>query len=146
MIPLRALGRIGTGAALILLLATAQGQQPLREWTTAEDHQQMLGQLGITALRPGPSGSESAPNPANYDEALANPFPQLPEVLALRGGSTVSTVRQWWTRRRPEIIEDFEREVVGRVPANAPRITWRVTGRIDTTVGTRTTANSLPST
>ncbi|MBK9253222.1 MAG: hypothetical protein IPM70_15730 [Proteobacteria bacterium] len=135
MIPLRALGRIGTGAALILLLATAQGQQPLREWTTAEDHQQMLGQLGITALRPGPSGSESAPNPANYDEALANPFPQLPEVLALRGGSTVSTVRQWWTRRRPEIIEDFEREVVGRVPANAPRITWRVTGRIDTTVG-----------
>ena len=135
MIPLRALGRIGTGAALILLLATAHGQQPLREWTTAEDHQQMLGQLGITALRPGPSGSESAPNPANYDEALANPFPQLPEVLALRGGSTVSTVRQWWTRRRPEIIEDFEREVVGRVPANAPRITWRVTGRIDTTVG-----------
>ena len=31
MIPLRALGRIGTGAALILLLATAHGQQPLRD-------------------------------------------------------------------------------------------------------------------
>ncbi len=41
----------------------------------------MLDQLGIKALRPGPSGNESAPNHANYDEATANPFPNLPEVL-----------------------------------------------------------------
>ena len=42
---------------------------------TAADHQNMMEQLGITALRPGPSGNESAPNHANYDEAKANPFP-----------------------------------------------------------------------
>ena len=24
----------------------------------------------------------------------------------------------WWNERRPEIVEDFEREVLGRVPKN----------------------------
>ncbi len=47
---------------------------------TAADHQNMMEQLGITKLRPGPSGNEPAPNHANYDEALANPYPNLPEV------------------------------------------------------------------
>ena len=41
----------------------------------------MMDQLGIKALRPGPSGNEKAPNHANYDEALANPFPNLPDPL-----------------------------------------------------------------
>ena len=53
-------------------------------WTTQQDHQDMKDQLGIKALRPGPSGNESAPNHANYDEALANPYPKLPEVLTLQ--------------------------------------------------------------
>ena len=36
----------------------------------------MMEQLGIKALRPGPSGNEPAPNHANYDEAIANPYPE----------------------------------------------------------------------
>lgn len=32
----------------------------------------------------------------------------------------------WWKLRRPEIIEEFDREVVGRVPKKVPRVTWRV--------------------
>ena len=32
--------------------------------------------------------------------------------------------KQWWTKRRPEIVEDFEREVIGRVPKNVPKVTW----------------------
>lgn len=117
---------VRTALALLLLVPIAAAQQPLKQWTTAEDHQQMLGQLGITALRPGPSGDEKAPNAANYDEALANPFPQLPEILRLRDGREITSARQWWRLRRPEIVEDFEREVVGRVPASAPAIAWRV--------------------
>ncbi len=93
---------------------------------TAADHQQMLGQLGITALRPGPSGNESAPNHANYDEALANPYPDWPEPLTLKNGKKVTTADGWWKQRRPEIVEDFDREVLGRVPAAVPRVTWRV--------------------
>ena len=46
--------------------------------TAARDQQNMMDQLGIVALRPGPSGSETAPNHANYDEAKANPLPQCP--------------------------------------------------------------------
>ncbi|HZC38818.1 MAG TPA: hypothetical protein VE221_09100, partial [Sphingomicrobium sp.] len=38
----------------------------------------------------------------------------------------VTTASQWWKERRPEIAENFEREVYGRVPANAPKVTWTV--------------------
>ena len=93
---------------------------------TAADHRNMMEQLGITALRPGPSGNESAPNHANYDEALANPYPDLPDVLTLKNGRKVTTAAMWWKQRRPEIVEDFDREVLGRVPKNVPKVTWTV--------------------
>src|SRR5262245_14650259 len=95
---------------------------------TAADHQQMMAQLGIRKLRPGPSGNESAPNHANYDEATANPFPHLPDPLTLKNGAKVMAADVWLTRRRPEIIEDFEREVLGRVPRSVPAIEWSTTG------------------
>ena len=94
-----------------------------------------MEQLGIKALRPGPSGNEKAPNHANYDEALANPFPDYPEILRLKNGRPVTTADTWWKQRRPEIVEDFEREVLGRVPPNAPKITWTVTKTVDDKVG-----------
>jgi lysophospholipase L1-like esterase len=87
----------------------------------------MMEQLGIKALRPGPSGNESAPNHANTDESLANPFPNLPEVLVLKSGKKVATPQTWWNERRPEIVEDFEREVIGRVPKDVPKVTWTIT-------------------
>ena len=64
---------------------------PLAGQSTADDHRNMMEQMGITALRPGPSGNEKAPNHANYDEALANPFPDYPELLRLRDGRAVTT-------------------------------------------------------
>ena len=102
---------------------------------TAADHRNMMEQLGITALRPGPSGNESAPNHANYDEALANPFPNLPEVLTLKNGKKVTSADVWWKLRRPEIVEEFDREVLGRVPANVPKVTWVVNRTENFTVG-----------
>ena len=95
--------------------------------TAEQDHQHMMSQLGIRRLRPGPSGDESAPNHANYDEARANPYPILPELLTTRGGDRVTTPAAWWTRRRPELVEALEREVYGRVPAQVPRVSWTVT-------------------
>jgi hypothetical protein len=97
----------------------------------------MMDQLGITRLRPGPSGNDSAPNHANTDAALANPFPQLPEVLTLRNGRKVTRARQWWKHRRPEIVEDFEREVIGRVPKNVPQVSWSVVETATANVGAR---------
>ena len=114
----------------------AKGSQPEpMEWTTGEDHQNMMQQLGIRKLRPGPSGNENAPNAANYDESLANPFPNLPDVLTLKNGKKVTTPEMWWKQRRPEIVEDFEREVLGRIPPNVPRVTWEITNRTEAKVG-----------
>ena len=96
-------------------------------FTAEEDHQNMMDQLGIRALRPGPSGDEKAPNHANYDESLANPYPNLPDILTLNNGEKVTTPEMWWKLRRPEIVEDFEREVYGRLPARIPKVTWKVT-------------------
>jgi len=109
--------------------------QPLH-WTTQQDHQNMMDQLGITRLRPGPSGQPGATNSANYDPAKANPFPNLPEVLTLKNGQQVTTADQWWKQRRPEIVEDFEREVVGQVPKDMPKVTWSITTQaVDRVVG-----------
>ena len=89
-----------SGVAVVMLAARPHAQQPVaappppsatapapaagpppnpNAAATAADHKNMMEQLGIKALRPGPSGNESAPNHANYDEALANPYPNLPE-------------------------------------------------------------------
>jgi len=103
----------------------------LTTFTAQQDHDNMMQQLGIKKLRPGPSGNESAPNHANYDESIANPCPQLPDILTTKSGKKVTTADIWWKQRKPELIEDFEREVYGRLPKNMPKVTWtaKVTDR-----------------
>jgi lysophospholipase L1-like esterase len=130
--------RFALAAVLILSGLVAFAQQPpdLKSVTEA-DHKDMMSQLGITALRPGPSGNESAPNHANTDEALANPYPSLPDPLTLKNGKKVTTEKQWWTKRRPEIVEDFEREVIGRVPNSVPKVVWSVTDSAEWVAGTQ---------
>ncbi len=112
-----------SGASLLL----AQQPNPPVTWSVDQDHQNMMDQLGIKTVRPGPSGNESAPNHANYDESKANPYPVLPDPLTLNNGKKVATAAVWWNERRPEILEDFEREVYGRVPKTVPKVTWKVT-------------------
>src|SRR5947207_1667156 len=110
--------------------ALAQSSRPAPEplnWTTQQDHQNMKDQLGIKTLRLGPSGRAGATNAANYDPAKANPYPDLPDPLTLKNGQKVTTAEMWWKQRRPEIVEDFEREIIGRVPNNVPKVTWTIT-------------------
>ncbi|MGN6533612.1 MAG: hypothetical protein ACTHK0_17855 [Ginsengibacter sp.] len=95
-------------------------------FTSQHNQEPMMKQLGIQALRPGPSGNESAPNHANYDTAKANPCPQLPDILIATDGKIVTTPEMWWKVRRPQIAEDYEREVYGRIPRNVPKVTWTV--------------------
>src|SRR3954463_8439387 len=122
---------------LVFSLATALGraadETPAaapNNWTAAQDHKNMMEQLGIVRLRPGPSGRTGATNEANYDPAKANPFPVLPDPLTLKNGQKVTTAEMWWKERRPEIVEDFEREVFGRGPKNVPKVTWTVVSNV----------------
>ena len=97
-----------------------------------EDHQDMLKQLSITSLRPGANGSDTkAANAANYDEAKANPFPNLPNPLVFKSGTQVSSKKMWLLRRN-EIAEDFDNEIYGRVPANTPKVNWEIVKSTDT--------------
>jgi (4-O-methyl)-D-glucuronate---lignin esterase len=86
----------------------------------------MMDLLKIKSLRRGPSGNPRAANAANYDEAKANPYPDLPDPLVLKNGKKVTSAEMWWKQRRPEIVEDFDREVYGRVPKNTPKVKWEV--------------------
>lgn len=94
----------------------------------------MMEQLGIRALRPGPSGNENAPNHANYDETKANVFGDLPDALLTKDGRRVTSPEMWWKTRRPEIVEDFEREVLGHVPKQVPKVNWSVAETVRTEV------------
>lgn len=141
--------QVTRGCLLALLwsggvVQAADPAPPAVEWTSAQDHEDMLRQLGITELRPGRDANENAPNAANYDEQLANPFPVLPDALTLANGRAVTTARQWRQQRRPELIELFEREVYGRVPKDAPAVRWTVDeSRIDKVVSRTVQARRL---
>jgi len=119
------------GGVICLLAAgavtQASAQAPSEQARATEaDHAQMMQQLGITQLRKGPNGDATAPDHANYDEAAANPYPDYPDPLRMNDGSKVTTAAQWNTKRRAQIIEGFEREVLGRVPANTPAVAFTV--------------------
>ena len=115
--------------------ATGQLSQQARDSINRlnnEDHQQMMQQLGITALRPGANGNDpNASNAVNYDETKANPFPNLPDPLTFNNGKKVGSANDWLNRRK-EIIASFDREIYGIVPANTPKVNWEIIQSKDT--------------
>jgi len=105
-------------------------------WTAAQDHQNMMDQLGIKTLRRGADGmNRQSPYYQNTDESKANPYPNLPDPLTLKNGQKVTTAEIWLKQRRPEIAEDFDREVYGRVPKDMPKVKWEVTDTTKETNG-----------
>jgi hypothetical protein len=88
-----------------------------------DDYQHMLDQLGIKKMRKG----RDARVKDTSDEATANPYKEtMPDLMTFRDGTRVKTADQW-PKRRAEIVEEFEREVYGRIPPNVPQVKWEVT-------------------
>jgi len=125
-IPFKSSVLVAVLAGAVSALAQSAAAPPPVTFTADQDHQNMMDQLGIKALRPGPSGDEKAPNHANYDESKANPYPNAPDPLTTNDGQKVTTAQQWWDKRRPEIVALQEKYVYGHVPANVPKVTWTV--------------------
>jgi len=127
----------GAFCVLALIHIASQGfqnaPQAALQQAAKEDHAQMMEQLHITSLRPGVNARVLGS--ANYDEAKANPYPDLPDPLKMKNGKKVTSAKMWWDRRRPEIVEDFDREVYGRVPNDVPKVKWEVTNTADEHVG-----------
>jgi hypothetical protein len=115
----------GRGAPTPEQLATTQA--------STQDRQNMMDQLHITSLRPPVDARQLGS--ANYDESKANPYPKLPDPLVMKNGKKVTTAKMWWDQRRPEIVEDFDREVYGRLPKSVPKVKWEVTGTTNENVG-----------
>src|SRR6516162_10562015 len=119
--------------------AAGQDAKPIApipsQLTTQQDHRLMMDALEIKSLRPGANGmSSTAPNAANYDESKANPYPKLPDPLVFKNGKRVTTAKDW-PRRRAEIVEEFDREVYGRVPKETPKVNWQVSETKNVTIG-----------
>src|SRR5436309_2241982 len=64
--------------------------------TGYDDHQNMMEQLGIKRLRPGPNPNDQS----TFDEARANPYKDsMPDVLRMKDGTKVAQASQWPARR-----------------------------------------------
>ena len=98
---------------------------PVVHLTADQDHQRTLDLLHITSLRRGPDGDPKSPNAANVDESKVRPY-SIPDPLILENGHKVTTAQIWWTQRRPQIVGDFNRDILGRVFANVFHVCWEV--------------------
>jgi hypothetical protein len=83
--------------------------------------------FGAGAMQtPGPG----QPVPLNYDESKVPPY-TLPDPLILADGRRVTSPELWWNRRRPEILQLFERYVYGKTPGR------KLTARSEVTSSSR---------
>jgi hypothetical protein len=123
--------------AFVIVSATALSQSPQAQpvhLTSEQDHQRILDLLHITSLRRGPSGDPKSPDAANFDESKVTLY-SLPDPLVLNDGKRVKNAKVWWKKRRPEIIEAFDREIYGRVPVDTPQVSWKVSSTTKENVG-----------
>ncbi|WP_026462043.1 hypothetical protein [Adhaeribacter aquaticus] len=65
-------------------------------------------------------------NDINYDEAKVGSY-RLPDPLKLANGDKVTTVSEWETQRRPEILNLFKQEVYGQLPGKPTELHFQVT-------------------
>lgn len=115
---------LGSSLAPVAQAQSASAAMPAHvQLTRDEDFARTRALLGLSG--PPPAGADST-SPETFNEATANPYPNLPDPLRLNNGQRVTTAAMWNSQRRPELFEMFEREVYGRRPKVIPKVTWQV--------------------
>jgi hypothetical protein len=72
-----------------------------------------------------PGGNPVAGIAVNYTEANVGSY-TLPDPLKLNNGQPVKDAKTWTELRRPELLQYYQSEIYGRIPATAPKVTWQV--------------------
>ena len=92
-----------------------------------DDYKHMLTKLGIQKMRKGRDGKGKDTS----SEETANRFKDsMPDLMTFKSGDQVKSAEQW-PKRRAEIVEEFEREIYGRIPKDAPSVKWEVTNTVE---------------
>lgn len=97
--------------AVVMAVVTATAQQPVNTNLGKDAHGNSLR----LATKTG--------HVSNYDEAKIKPY-TLPDPLVLASGERVTDAAAWTARRRPELVRVYETEIFGRIPRDAPKVTW----------------------
>ena len=65
--------------------------------------------------------------PVNYDESKTGDWQAtLPDLLTLQNGKPVTTAKQWYRQRRPEVLRIVEENQYGRWPARKPKVSYEI--------------------
>lgn len=74
----------------------------------------------------------------NYNEELAGHYTPI-DLLKMKNGTRITNSKEWWLRRRPEVVRDVENEVWGKIPHDSilPAVSFSV---VTTTGGRGNTA------
>lgn len=102
---------------LACALSISANAQTTRPSTRAVNRTDANGNAIRVAVRTG--------HVSNYDESKVGTY-TLPDPLVLADGEAVKDADTWFAKRRPEILHFYETEIYGRVPENAPKVTWTV--------------------
>ena len=140
-----------TSGALLTLIPCGTAQTPApttaapvvaRTDASAEERSREMKVLGIAELQPSLTPRNiGQPGNVNFDEAKANPYPKLPELLVMNDGTKVKTAAQW-KKRREEIKAMFDENVYGKYPANIPKVTWTV-DKVEEMIGLNSASTPL---
>lgn len=65
--------------------------------------------------------------PVNYDESKVGDYKAtLPDALTLNNGKKVTTAKEWWRKRRPEVLKAVEENQYGKWPAKKLKVRYDV--------------------
>ncbi len=65
--------------------------------------------------------------PVNYDESKVGDYKAtLPDALTLQNGKKVKNSKDWYRKRRPEILKLFEENQYGKWPARKPKLRYEL--------------------